>query len=84
MHLNATVVADETELAKAIHKEADTRPGGPDHIRQRFLRDRRNEDFRFARLAEFRHQQEDPRQALFAGIEQLIDKIGLRPHAAGQ
>ena len=43
-----------------------------------------NEGFRFARLAEFRHQQENPRQALFAGVEELIDKIGLGSHAAGQ
>ena len=44
----------------------------------------RDEGFRFAGLAEFRHQKENPRQALFAGVEELIDKVGLGSHAAGQ
>jgi hypothetical protein len=35
-------------------------------------------------LAKFRHQQQNPRQTLFAGVEQLIHKIGLDAHAAGQ
>ena len=55
MHLDAAVITDKTELAKAIHKEADAGPGGADHIRQSFLSNRRNEGFRFAGLAEFRH-----------------------------
>ena len=84
MHLDAAVVADKTELAKAIHKEAHAGPGGADHIRQSFLSNRRNESFRYPGLAEFRHQEEDPRQSLFAGVEQLIDKVGLGSHAAGQ
>ena len=42
------------------------------------------ERFRLTGLAEFRHQQENPRQTLFAGVEKLIDKIGLGAHAAGQ
>jgi len=84
MYLDAAVVADKPELAKAIHKEAHTGAGGADHIRQRFLSNRRNEGFRFARLAEFRHQEENPRQTLFAGVEELVDKVGLGSHAAGQ
>jgi hypothetical protein len=43
-----------------------------------------NESFRFIGLAEFRHQEENPRQTLFAGVEQLTDKAGLSSHAAGQ
>jgi len=84
MYLDATVVTDKTERTKAIHKEADAGPRRADHIRQSFLSNRRNEGFRFAGLAEFRHQEEDPRQTLFAGVEQLIDKICLGSHAAGQ
>jgi DNA topoisomerase I len=84
IHLDAAVVIDKAQLAKAIHKEADTGPRGADHLRQGFLGNGRNEGFRFTRLAEFRHQQENPRQALFAGVEKLIDKIGLGSHAAGQ
>jgi len=84
MYLDAAVIANETELAKAVHEEADTGPGGTDHIRQCFLGDGRNEGLRLAGTAEFGHQQENPRQAFFTGIEELIDKIGLGSHAAGQ
>jgi len=36
MYLDAAVVFDEAELAKAVHKEADAGPGGADHLRQGF------------------------------------------------
>jgi len=42
-----------------------------------FPGNRRNVGFAFTRLAKFRHQQEYPSQALLAGVEELIDKIGL-------
>src|ERR1022692_4285333 len=48
MYLDAAVVAYKTEPAKTIHKKADTGTGGPDHIRQRFLGNRRNEGIRLA------------------------------------
>ena len=35
-------------------------------------------------LADLRHQEEDTRQTLFAGVEELVDKIGLDAHAAVQ
>ena len=81
---DAAVVLNKAELAKAIHEEADAGPGGADHFRQGFLRDLRNQRFRFSRLAKFRHQQENSRQTLFAGVEKLIDKISLGSHTAGQ
>ena len=84
MYLDAAVVTDKAELAKAIHEKADARPRGANHLRQGFLRDGRNVGFRFARLAKFGHQQENARQTFFAGVEELIDKIGLGSHAAGQ
>ena len=84
VYLNAAVVIDKAEFAKAIHEEADAGPRGTDHLRQGFLRNGRDESFPFSRLAKLRHQQENPRQALFAGVEELIDKIGLSAHAAGQ
>jgi hypothetical protein len=40
--------------------------------------------FRFTRLTKFGHQQENSRQTLFAGVEKLIDKIGLGSHTPGQ
>ena len=82
VNLDAPVVFDKAELAKTVHKKADARAGGADHLRQGLLRDPRNILFQFARLAEFGHQQQNPRQALFAGAEKLIDQIGLDAHAA--
>ena len=37
VYTNATVVFNEAELAKAIHKEADAGPCGADHLCQRLL-----------------------------------------------
>ena len=39
---------------------------------------------RLSRLAKLCHQQQNPRQAFFTGVEKLIDKIGLDAHAAVQ
>jgi hypothetical protein len=41
MHLDAAVITDKSELAKTVHKEADTRPGGADgtNFALRFLLD---------------------------------------------
>ena len=83
MNPDATVVFNEAELAKAIHEEARARPGGADHFCLSFLRGLGDQRFRLSRLAK-RQQQEDPRQTLFAGVEKLIDKIGLGSHATGQ
>ena len=82
MHLNSAVVAYETEVAKAIHKETHPRAGGADHICQGLLGNWRDKGLRFAGLAEFRHDQESSRKPFFAGIEKLVDKIGLSPHAS--
>src|SRR5271154_1586178 len=84
MNPDAAVVFNEAELAKAIHEEAHTRPGGANHFCQSFLRDLWDQRFWFSRLAKLRQQQEDPRQTLFAGVEKLIDKIGLGSHATRQ
>jgi hypothetical protein len=78
------VVLNKTRLAEPVHEEVDTGPGGSDHLRQGFLRDLRNQRFRIPHLAEFRHQQEDSRQTLLAEVKELIDKISLGAHTAGQ
>jgi hypothetical protein len=43
MNPDPLVVLDKAQLAEAIHEEADTRPGGADHVCQRFLGDLRDE-----------------------------------------
>jgi hypothetical protein len=80
VHLDATVVFDEAHLPKTVHEETYARAGSPDHIRESFLRNRRNQRLLFARLAELGHQQEDSRQTPVAGVEELIDEIGLDAH----
>ena len=84
MDPDAAVVFDEAELAEAVHEEADAGAGGADHLGQGLLGDLGDQGLRFAGLAELGHQQQDAGQALFAGVEELIDKIGLGAHAAGQ
>jgi hypothetical protein len=55
MHADAPVVFNETVFTKAIHEEADTGPGGPNHFRQGFLRNPWYQRFRFTGLTELRH-----------------------------
>jgi hypothetical protein len=81
---DTAVVFNKSQLTEAIHEEADPGPRGTNHFRQSFLCDLRNHHIPLAGPAEFRHQQENPRQPLFTGVEKLIDKIGLASHAAGQ
>ena len=69
MDADAAVVFDKAELAKAIHEETYAGPGGANHLCQSFLRDGGKQLFRVIRLTEFGHQQEDSRQAFFAGVE---------------
>ena len=84
MNPNAPVVFDKAVLTKTIHKETDAGPGGPDHFRQGFLSDVRNQRLRLAGLAELRHQQQDAGEAFLAGVEELVDQIGLGPHSASE
>src|ERR1700733_10279322 len=66
MHLDSSVVINEAELPKAIHEETHPRSCRPDHVRKGFLRDGRNISLRIARFAKFSHNQQNPRQPLFA------------------
>src|ERR1700677_3712236 len=71
------VVFNETQLAKAVHEEVDTRAGSAHHLGQSLLRNLWNQGFGFPWFAEFRHQQKNSGQTLFARVEKLIDKICL-------
>src|ERR1700733_5824839 len=84
MNSDSTVVLNKTELTEAIHEEADARPGRADHLRQSFLCDQGDQRLRLSWFAKFRHQQENPRQALFARVEKLINKVRLGSHTAGK
>ena len=84
VNLDALVVFDKPQLTKSIHEEADTGACRADHLRQGLLRNLGDKLFRLARLAEFRHQQQNPRQTLFTGVEKLIHQVCLNAHAALQ
>ncbi len=76
MNLNPDVVISEAGLTKAIYKGAHA----ADHFCQGSPCNRQNKGFRFSRFSKFGHQQENSRQALFAGVEKLIDEVGLDSH----
>src|ERR1700679_575671 len=84
MHPDTTVVVDESKLAKAIHEEAHPRARRSDHLRECLLRYLRNQRLLLPRGAELRHQEQNSRQSLFAGVEELIHQIGLGAHTAGK
>src|SRR5271166_3996847 len=73
----ANVVVDKPELPESVHEEADPRAGRPDHLCQSLLTQSRHRHFGDSFFAELRHQQQNSRQPLFAGIEKLIDQIVL-------
>ncbi len=81
---DAAVVLDEAELAKAVHEEADAGAGGADHFGEGFLGDGGDEGFGLAGFAEFGHEEEGAGEAFFAGVEELVDEVGLGLHAAGE
>ena len=74
----AASVIDKAELPELIHEMTDPRPGGADHLRQVFLIDSGKYGFGFSFLAKMSQQEENPSQALLAGVEKLIDYRGLQ------
>jgi hypothetical protein len=73
--LKAAVVIDEAEAAEFVHEKIDAGSGGADHLGKRLLAERRNDVLGPFVLAEICEQQKNPRQALFAGIKELIDQV---------
>ena len=79
-----TAVIDKAKLPELIHEMTDPRPGGADHLCQVFLIDPRNYSFGLALLAKMGQQQENPSQALLAGVEKLVDEIRFVSDVAGK
>ena len=69
MNSDSAVVFDKSEFAKSIHEKAHARAGSADHLRQSFMRNPGNVLFGLSRLAEFSHQQQNPRQPLFIELK---------------
>ena len=80
----AAAIFDKAELPELIHEMTDPRPGGADHLRQVFLIDSGEYSFGFSFLTKMGQQQENPGQALLAGVEKLVDEILMISHVAGK
>src|SRR5208337_1397712 len=75
VHLQAAVVIDEAQLAKPVHKEADSRAGGANHLGQGSLAHLQIGGMWLGMRPKSREQEESSRQPLLAGIEELIDEV---------
>ena len=85
VHLHAPVVIDQAQLAKPVHKEADTRAGGADHFGQGPLAHLQNGGMCLGWRPKSREKQKRPGQPLLAGVEELIDKVFFNSdHASNQ
>jgi hypothetical protein len=75
--LDVTIVVDEAQASKLIHKEAHAAAGRSDHLCEGLLTDLRQYWLGFALLAEIGQDQQQARKPFFTGIEELIDQIRL-------
>ena len=85
MHLQVPVIIDVAQFAEFVHEVLLTlRSRRSDHLRQRFLTDLSHDGLWSRFLAEIRKEQQQPRKAPFAGIEQLIYQVLFDPSVASQ
>jgi hypothetical protein len=84
MNLQAAVIVDEAQLSKLVHEKTHPGPRRPDHFGQSFLTDSGNDGLMLRVFAEAGQQQQDPRQPLVAGIEELIYQVFLDPNIPRQ
>src|SRR4029077_14980271 len=82
--LQIAVVVDEAQLPKLVHEGVNARASRADDLSQRLLTDLRRDRWRRAFLTKIGEEEKRPGQALFAAIEQLVDKILLDADVAGQ
>ena len=71
----AAVVADEAEFAEFVHEKIHAGAGGADHLRQSLLGNFGQCLFRIAWGPIAREEQQSAGQALFAGVEELVDEV---------
>jgi len=77
VHPHAAVVIDEAHLAKPVHKEAYSRPGGANHLGQGSLAHLQVGGIWIGLRSQAREQQKSSRQPLLAGIEELVEEVVL-------
>src|SRR5665213_2549424 len=78
------VVVDKAQLPELVHEMTDPRACRADDLGQRVLADPGRDRLRSAFLAEIGQHEEGSGQALFAGVEQLVDQVFLDAAVAGQ
>jgi hypothetical protein len=75
MHLDLSVVADQSQLAKFVQEKAHAGSGRSDHLRQRCLIDRSVDGCRPSIFPEIGEQKQKACEPLLTRIEQLVDQI---------
>ena len=65
----SNVVVDKSELSESVHEETDSRTRRSHHLCQSLLAESGDRHLGDPFFAELRHQQQNSRQPLFAGIE---------------
>src|SRR5271166_3484016 len=84
VNLQSSIVFNESELTELVHECADPCSRRPNYRCQCLLADLRNYLLRFALLPEIGQQQQNSRQPLLTGVEQLVDEIFLDLDVAGE
>ena len=78
------VVFDEAVLSEPVHEEPHSGTCRSDHLRQRLLADLSNSCVHAAIAALARQSEKNSGEALFAGIEQLVDEFLLQQDVSTQ
>ena len=75
VNMNSAVIGDVSQFSEVVHKLANARASGADHVSKFFLSDRRYHALGLSWLAELSHDEQCAGEALLAVIEQLVDEV---------
>ena len=85
VHLHAAAAAfDEAKFPKAIEEEADARAGCANHFGERLLAHLGDDWYRRGLLAKVGEQQKKSSEPFFAGVEEVVHKVGFNAEVAGK
>jgi len=73
--VDAAVVADVAQLTKIVHKLANARPCGSNHLGKFLLSDGWNHALWLTWLAKLGHDQKRACETLFTIVEQLVNEV---------
>ena len=69
VNVDSAVIRDVSEFSEVVHKLANARASGADHVGKFFLSDRRDHALRLSRFAELSHDEQCACEALLAVVE---------------